>query len=100
MAVLNLLFSLKGTKPSSLSRAVKVFEVRPLGCWLGVPGQGHLRHVRMAVSPSRAEIWLLRPAEARSQGPPFSSNIQPQCPTPTAIHIASLSHLPRGLRSS
>lgn len=30
-AVLNLLFSLRGTKPSSLSRAVKVFEVRPVG---------------------------------------------------------------------
>lgn len=49
-AVLNLLFSLKGTKPSSLSRAVKVFEVRPMGCWLGVPGQAHIKHVRMAVS--------------------------------------------------
>lgn len=34
-AVLNLLFSLRGTKPSSLSRAVKVFEVRPVG-WLGI----------------------------------------------------------------
>lgn len=100
MAVLNLLFSLKGTKPSSLSRAVKVFEVRPLGCWLGVLGQAHIRHVRTAVSPSRAEIWLLRPAEARSQGLPLSSTIQPQRPTPTAIHIASLTHLPRGLQCS
>lgn len=100
MAVLNLLFSLKGTKPSSLSRAVKVFEVRPLDCWLGVSGQVHIRHMRMAVSPSRAEIWLLRPAEARSQGLPFSSAIQPQCLTPTAIHTASLTHLPRGLQSS
>lgn len=47
-AVLNLLFSLRGTKPSSLSRAVKVFEVRPEG-WLGVPGQACIRYVSMAV---------------------------------------------------
>lgn len=47
-AVLNLLFSLRGTKPSSLSRAVKVFEVRPEG-WLGVPGQACIRYVRMVV---------------------------------------------------
>lgn len=72
-AVLNLLFSLKGTKPSSLSRAVKVFEVRPMGCWLGVLWQACIRHLRMAVSPSRAGIWLFRPTEARSQGLPFLS---------------------------
>lgn len=72
-AVLNLLFSLRGTKPSSLSRAVKVFEVRPVG-WLGVPGQACIRYIRMAMSPSRAETWLLRPTGAGSQGLPFSSS--------------------------
>lgn len=45
-AVLNLLFSLRGTKPSSLSRAVKVFEVRLAWC----AGVVCIRYVRMAIS--------------------------------------------------
>lgn len=58
-AVLNLLFSLRGTKPSSLSRAVKVFEVRPEG-WLGVLGQACIRYVSMAVPRSGQQGLGLR----------------------------------------